>query len=176
MEPTLADEVRQFVRARYVEAARSAGKDTVTVRAGTVQRELGWWNRVPSVCSALDAREFQRMSGTRLIERRGPAQSSTVEWVLEVRDNGQRSSAPAPTVAAGERRLSAVWDGASFRPVVPPEDLKAGQQVVLTFSPADDARALAGKFAEFVGTLSAEEAAEMQGVLDREFEVIGDDW
>ena len=39
-----------------------------------------------------------------------------------------------------------------------------------------DARSLAGRFAPFVGTLTREEAAEMQAAMDEAFETISDDW
>jgi hypothetical protein len=163
---------------RFVEPGRAAGERTVTVRAGDVQRQLGWWNRVPSVCSALDAREFQRMSRTRLVQRRGPAQSTTAEWVFaltEALDEPGRDPALAAE-AAGVRRLVAVWDGVSFQPSVTPEGMEPGQKVVLAVSPVREARELAGEFGRFVGTLSEAEAAAMQDAIDQAFETISDEW
>jgi hypothetical protein len=151
----------------------------VTVRAGDVQRELGWWNRIPSVCSALDGREFQRMSGARLVQRRGPVQSTTSEWVFDLSDDPNGVDPQAGSHAAdliGARRLVAEWDGVSFRPCVEPDGIEAGQRVVLDISPVRDARDLAGNFGSLVGTLSAEEAAAMQANLDRTFETISDEW
>jgi len=175
---SLADQAREYVVKAIVEPARRAGERTVTVRAGDVQRALRWWNRAPSVCSALDAREFQRVSRTRLIERRGPAQSTTAEWVLELSDNSGHAAplASPPDSNGPTRRLVAVWDGETFRPVVAPRNLLAGDRVVLQVSPAKDARERAGRFARFVGTMSAEEAAEMMEIIERDCETISDDW
>lgn len=178
-QESCADQVRRFVLERFVEPGRAAGKRTVTVRAGDVHRELGWGNRVPSVCSALDAKEFQRVSRTRLVQRRGPGQSTTVEWVFALSEgaDGFDPEARLDTAAAPEaRRLIAVWDGVSFRPLVAPESLEPGQRVVLGVTPVRETCDLAGEFGSFVGTLSQEEAAEMQEALDRAFETISDEW
>jgi hypothetical protein len=174
-----ADQVRQFVIDRIVKPGRASGKRTVTVRAGDVQRELGWWNRIPSVCSALDAREFQRVSQARLIQRRGPVHSTTTEWVFAICEESGSSLAAAdcePEPVPPDRRLVALWDGMAFRPVVAPESLEPGQRVVLVVSAARDTADLAGEFGGLVGTLSAEEAVEMQGALDSAFENISDEW
>jgi hypothetical protein len=174
-----ADQVRHFVLERLIEPGRAAGERTVTVRAGDVQRGLGWWNRVPSVCSALDGREFERMSHTRLIERRGPVQSTTAEWVFALSDDPDDAAVGVgmdPAAPSSPRRLVAVWDGESFQPCVAPENLEPGQRVVLMVATVQDPRDLAGKFGSFVGTLSDEEASEMQETLDRAFETISDEW
>jgi hypothetical protein len=166
-----ADAVRNHVISRYIQPAREAGCRTVTVRAGEVQKELGWWNRVPSVCSALDARIFERMAQTSLVARRGPRQSTTVEW-----DFGLEKIDPATNpMPIDARRLVATWDGEAFRPVAPP-GLSAGQRVVLTVSPTEEPKELAGEFGEFVGTLSPDEASEMDRSIRDAFETIGHDW
>jgi hypothetical protein len=174
-----ADQVRRFVLERLVEPSRAAGERTVTVRAGDVQRALGWWNRVPSVCSALDGQEFQRMSRTRLVERRGPAQSTTAEWVFALSETpgpvGGKQSRGAVEVSQA-RRLLATWDGEAFRPLTGTEAWEPGERVILTVSAAGDGRVMAGEFAAFVGTLSKEEASEMQEVIDSAFETVSDEW
>lgn len=174
-----ADQVRSLVLERFVEPGRVAGKQSVTVRAGDVQRELGWWNRVPSVCSALDGREFQRMSHTRLVERRGPVQSTTAEWVFALSEEamgGPKGSGHHFATDTEARRLVAIWDGDSFRPCTAPGGIEPGQRVILLVSQVRDARDLAGEFGSFVGTLSDEEALEMQATLDQAFETISDEW
>ncbi len=75
-----ADRIRRFVRARYIDAARRDGRNTVTIRAGDVARDLNLGNRVPAVCSALGSKLLLEQSGLRLVERRGPRQSTTTEF------------------------------------------------------------------------------------------------
>jgi hypothetical protein len=166
-----ADQVRRFVLETIIEPGRAAGKNAITIRAGDVQRGLGWWNRTPSVCSALDAREFQRMSGTRLVERRGPTQSTTAEWVFSL-----SGGANNPGSQGTPRRLVAIWDGSAFQPCVVPTEIQPGQRVVLEVTPSDDARELAGAFGEFVGGLTPEEGEAMQAAVDEAFETVSDEW
>lgn len=88
MKPT--DQTKKHVIATYVKPARMKGENVVQVRVGTVQKELGWTNRTPSVFSTLSSMEFQREAGVELIEKRGgPASggpSTTVQFVYKVLD------------------------------------------------------------------------------------------
>jgi hypothetical protein len=112
------------------------------------------------------------MSHTRLVERRGPVQSTTAEWVFALSEDPDST----PLKETASRRLVAEWDGRTFRPCVPPDDLSPGQRVVLTVTPEREPRELAGRFGSFVGTLTREEASEMQEAMDQAFEAISDEW
>ena len=120
-----ADRIRRHVRVRYIDPARRGGGNTVTIRAGDVARELDVRNRVPAVCSALGSKLLLEQAGLRLVERRGPLQSTTTEFLyalvggyaeshtetVEESDAGprlQRSvdnapQEPAPAAASGAR-------------------------------------------------------------------------
>ena len=52
----------------------------MTVRAGNVASDLQLGNRVPAVCSALGSKLLLEQAGLRLVERRGPRQSTTTEF------------------------------------------------------------------------------------------------
>jgi len=88
MKPT--DQTKQHVIATYVKPARLKGANTVQVRVGAVQKELGWTNRTPSVFSTLLSKEFQREAGVELIEKRGGppsgGPSTTVQFVYRILD------------------------------------------------------------------------------------------
>ena len=62
--------------------ARLNGEQTVRVRVGNVQKELGWTNRTPSVFSTLASREFHQAAGVELIEKRGgpPSGGPSTTW------------------------------------------------------------------------------------------------
>jgi len=96
MKPT--DLTKQHVIARYVRPARLNGENVVQVRVGTVQKELGWTNRTPSVFSTLSSREFQQEAGLELIERKGGppsgGPSTTVQFVFRLLKEGERSPSP----------------------------------------------------------------------------------
>jgi hypothetical protein len=80
MKPT--DQTKEHVIATYVKPARLKGANVVQVRVGTVQKELGWTNRTPSVFSTLKSKE--------LIEKRGGplsgGPSTTVQFVYRILD------------------------------------------------------------------------------------------
>lgn len=91
MKPTETkptDQTKRHVISRYVTPARAKGQSVLHVRVGTVQKELGWTNRTPSVFSTLISKEFQREAGVELMEKRGgPASggpSTTVEFVYRI--------------------------------------------------------------------------------------------
>lgn len=96
MKPT--DLTKQHVIARYVTPARLSGESFVQVRVGTVQKELGWTNRTPSVFSTLSSREFQQEAGLELIERKGGppsgGPSTTVQFVFRLLKEGERTLSP----------------------------------------------------------------------------------
>ena len=75
-----ADIIRRHVRARYIDPVRRDGGNTMTIRAGDVARDLHLGNRVPAVCSALGSKLLLEQAGLRLVERRGPRQSTTTEF------------------------------------------------------------------------------------------------
>jgi hypothetical protein len=96
MKPT--DQTKQHVIATYVKPARLKGENVVHVRVGSVQKELGWTNRTPSVFSTLSSREFQKEAGVELIEKRGGPSSggpsTTVQFVYRILD-GSTSEKPS---------------------------------------------------------------------------------
>jgi hypothetical protein len=86
MRPT--ERTKRHVIATYVEPARQKGEKTIRVRVGSVQKELGWTNRTPSVFSTLLSREFQQEAGVELVEKIGGppsgGPSTTVQFVYQV--------------------------------------------------------------------------------------------
>jgi hypothetical protein len=98
----LTDQTKEHVIARYVKPARLNGEGVIRVRVGTVQKELGWTNRTPSIFSTLGSREFQREAGLELIEKTdGPPSggpSTTVQFIYRVLD--QKSARRSPEAFA----------------------------------------------------------------------------
>ena len=82
---TLADEIREYVLVAIMKPARRKGEEVVTFTALKVHRGMGiQGNRMPDVCSAIDANTFLEATGARLVERTGPAQSTTAKWTFAV--------------------------------------------------------------------------------------------
>lgn len=86
---TQADHIREYVHRSFVEPARKQGKATITVRAGDVHQAMGLKNRMPAICSALQASKFEELAGVRLVKREGPLQGANARFTfdLERRDS-----------------------------------------------------------------------------------------
>ena len=85
MTTATADEIRQFVDIAYIQPARRGQRAQVTVVALDVHNDMKLENRMPAVCSALDAQLMEESCRVSLIKRSGPRQSSTATWVFAVR-------------------------------------------------------------------------------------------
>jgi hypothetical protein len=110
IKPT--EETKRHVILTYVKPARKNGEKTVQVRVGTVQKELGWTNRTPSVFSTLSSKEFQQEAGVELIEKRGGppsgGPSTTVQFVYQVLGENE-PTAPSPKVVPNGVGLMALY-------------------------------------------------------------------
>jgi len=81
---TKSESVRSFAVKTYIVPARKRKASSATFRSGDIAKALGLDNRMPLVCSAIDADKFRDECGVRLLTRTGPNQSSTVEWTFSV--------------------------------------------------------------------------------------------
>jgi len=81
----LADRIRQFVVEKYIVHAHNTGNSTVTIIAGVIHADMGLDNRMPAICSAIDADKFLSFANIYLVKRSSPNQSSTAEWVFALR-------------------------------------------------------------------------------------------
>lgn len=116
----LTDQTKKHVISSYVKPARSRGEKVIHVRVGTVQKELGWTNRTPSVFSTLISKEFQQEAGLELVEKRGGppsgGPSTTVQFLYRVLDNqpvekaATRPSRPTPNGAGLEKLYGILAD------------------------------------------------------------------
>lgn len=81
---TQADFIRDYVLATYITPARRARLGQVTFVSGDIHEALGFVQRYPAVCDAIDARMFQTTNGLKLLKRTGPDQGATAEWTFAV--------------------------------------------------------------------------------------------
>ena len=77
---SLADDIRQYATIHYIEPARRAGCDTVSIRAGNVHEAMGLIRRVPAVCDAMRAQKFMDMANVKVESITGPKQSTTTTF------------------------------------------------------------------------------------------------
>ena len=80
----LADRIRNYVMSELIEPARLTGQTVLHINAGDVHASLGLKNRMPAVCSALDAEKFLAYANVNLESRKGPRQGASAEWVFDL--------------------------------------------------------------------------------------------
>lgn len=80
----LSDRIRQYVIDHYIAPARDRGDTQVEVISGTVHRDMGLENAMPSVCQVLEGKIFAQEAGVSLIDREGPHRSSTVRYRFQL--------------------------------------------------------------------------------------------
>ena len=76
----LADEIREYLHVALIKPARRRDDREVVIKAGEVHRGIGLRDRMPAVCSALDAGAFPDLTGVTLLERMDPTQVATARW------------------------------------------------------------------------------------------------
>ena len=75
-----ADAIREYALANYVVPWRESDADTLAIRAGDVEHEMGLRNATPNVCSALEGRKFLSLAKLELVRRDGPRRSTTTTY------------------------------------------------------------------------------------------------
>ena len=79
-----ADDVRRFVRQHYIESARKVGQSPITIRTGHVHAQMGLVNRMPLICSALQAELFGDAARVALVTAVGPNPGSNLWLTFDV--------------------------------------------------------------------------------------------
>jgi hypothetical protein len=109
----LSEEIQKYVKAAYLEPAKRRGESTIRIKAGDVHRDLHWVNRVPSVCTTLSSKKFQRQTGLELVSKEGPPSGfgTRVEFTyrLPSRENLQSHVPEKSRFDALYGKLSAVF-------------------------------------------------------------------
>jgi len=79
-----ANRIRHFTVDRFIAPAKAAGRDTITIRAGDVHREMGLTNAMPAVCSALGSRKFDKYANITRSALVGPANGANVYFTFKL--------------------------------------------------------------------------------------------
>jgi hypothetical protein len=93
MKDGLNAEVQRYVLSTYVGPAKVRGENTIRIKAGDVHRDLHWVNRVPSVCTTLGSKKFQRETGLELVSKEGPPSGMGTRAIFTYRLAGEKPSA-----------------------------------------------------------------------------------
>ncbi|MXY46367.1 MAG: hypothetical protein F4Y44_05155 [Chloroflexi bacterium] len=85
---TQADRIRQFVANNYIEPARRAGEEYVTVRAGDVDKSmvnrklLPPMSRLPNVVQVLGGKKLQDLVNVELVDWHGKGTNTTFLYLI----------------------------------------------------------------------------------------------
>ncbi|MHB8087367.1 MAG: hypothetical protein ACYDH2_03875 [Anaerolineaceae bacterium] len=79
---TKAQRIRNYVIEKKINPAKSQGQKQIRIQASIIHHEMELINCFPSVCEAIDMESFQIQNKLELLERKGPKNSSTVEWLF----------------------------------------------------------------------------------------------
>jgi hypothetical protein len=77
-----ADEIREFVYREYIKPARERSQPKITIRAGDVHDKIGLSGRLPTVCSAIGTKIFERKFGVKCIDRKGVTNGADVYFIF----------------------------------------------------------------------------------------------
>lgn len=94
-DTTQADRIRRFAFDNMINPARDAGEAEVEIVSGDIHKAMSLQNAMPAVCSAIGSSKFNDFAGVRLIDRQGPANSSTVRFRFALNSSSARSWAEA---------------------------------------------------------------------------------
>lgn len=74
--------IREVCRNQYIEPARARGAKTVTIRIGTLARELGLESQPAAVIGAIGADKFLKLCNIERAGVKGPATGMTTEYTF----------------------------------------------------------------------------------------------
>jgi len=80
-----ADRILQHVVTAHFVPAWKMATPAIELRAGDLHKDMGLSDRVPAVCSVLGSERLQKLTRTRLVERRGPQQGANAVFVFSLR-------------------------------------------------------------------------------------------
>ena len=79
-----SDRVRDHVKRKYIDPAKKDGKNSLSILAGDIHKELGFSRRIPVVCSALRSRKLQKKCDVELTYVGGPNNSTTTTFTYKI--------------------------------------------------------------------------------------------
>lgn len=79
-----ADNIRDFVFRKHIEQDRKQGERVVTICAGDVHKDMGLYDRMPAVCSALGSKKFENQFNIKRLKVEGPIQDANALFIFEI--------------------------------------------------------------------------------------------
>lgn len=79
-----AEGIRAYATKIYIDPARNEGRTRVSFVSGHLHTALRYQNRLRAICTAIDARIFEKENRIKRISRTGPPEGATVEWTFSL--------------------------------------------------------------------------------------------
>lgn len=89
----LADKIRKYCNETHIIPARDKGAKIVKIRAGDIKNEMSLQNRVPAICSALQALKFETYANVKRISIDGPGEGMDCVMTFEILESSQNREA-----------------------------------------------------------------------------------
>jgi len=99
---SMADEIRSYLAAHFVEPARRRGQAEFSVTARDVHKALHLFNRFPTVCQVLRSNKFLAQNQIEIVNEEGPPKEAGASLTITY-----RFSSPS---GASKPRRSSLWD------------------------------------------------------------------
>ena len=80
----LEDSIRAFIAQEYIQPARNAGENQVSLQVGDVQQAMKLESNLAEIARVLSSLEFEAYAGVRLLRRRGPHMGGNQSFLFEI--------------------------------------------------------------------------------------------
>jgi 5-methylcytosine-specific restriction protein B len=84
---SVSEDVRTYCIENYIQPARNANENEVTIRAGDVHSAMNLSQRLPLVCSALGANVFEQMANVERLSITGPSNGANTLFQYRILNN-----------------------------------------------------------------------------------------
>ena len=84
MESQAQKRIREFIINNIIKPVKERGEKEIVIRAGDIAKAMRLENRIPNICQVLRGKKLQEEARIKLIEERGPKQSTTTIFVFHI--------------------------------------------------------------------------------------------
>jgi len=84
MESQAQKRIREFIINNIIKPAKERGEKEIVIRAGDIAKAMRLRNRILNICQVLRGKKLQEEARIKLIEERGPEESTTTIFVFHI--------------------------------------------------------------------------------------------
>lgn len=79
-----ADDIRSFVKSKYIDPAREKNAAKVSIRAGDVHKDMALSQSLPAVCCAIGTNKFEKLCNISRVSINGPINGANTIYTFEI--------------------------------------------------------------------------------------------